>query len=451
MKKFLELMEKYIVPIAAKVGGQRHLVAVRDAFVGMIAITMAGAFAVLFNNLGGAIPGYDKFWVGIFGDGWKTLGGNIWWATFAFMALFVVIGIAHKLAKSYGDEGFEAMFVALACFLILIPQMANVSLTPEGAKAAIEGQNWGLVSWTYVNQTALFTAIIVSLISTEIFVRLSKVKYLMIKLPESVPPAVSRAFAKLLPGMITIIIFGTFAVLFDMATKMAFNDWLSKLLVSPLTNAADSLGFALIIVLLQQIFWSVGLHGSNILLGIQAPLMTKLAADNLALFQAHATTGYAIFAGNFLDAFVWLGGSGATIGLLIAIAIASKERRQLLKIAGGPGLFQINEPVIFGLPIVLNPIFIIPFILAPVIMTIVAYLATAAGLVAPCVATVPWVMPPIIGAWIATGGHLSGAILAAVNLVISIVIYFPFLIAADKIDRKNIRTLMSEKGIEQSL
>jgi PTS system cellobiose-specific IIC component len=451
MKKFLELMERYIVPIAAKIGGQRHLVAVRDAFVGMIAITMAGAFAVLFNNLGGAIPGYDKFWIGIFGEGWKTLGGNIWWATFAFMALFIIIGIAHKLAKSYGDEGFEVMFIALACFLILIPQMANVSLTPEGAKTAIEGKNWGLISWSYVNQTALFTAIIVSLISTEIFVRLARVKYLVIKLPESVPPAVSRAFAKLLPGMLTIFAFGTFAVLFDMATKMAFNDWISKLLVSPLTNAADSLGFALIIVLLQQVFWSVGLHGSNILLGIQAPLMTKLAADNLALFQAHATTGYAIFAGNFLDAYVWLGGSGATIGLLIAIAIASKERRQLLKIAGGPALFEINEPVIFGLPIVLNPIFIIPFILAPVVMTIVAYLATASGLVAPCVATMPWVMPPVIGAWIATGGHLSGAILAAVNLVISIVIYFPFLIAADKIDRKNLKIVVGEKGIGQSL
>jgi PTS system cellobiose-specific IIC component len=236
-----------------------------------------------------------------------------------------------------------------------------------------------------------------------------------------------------------------------MATKMAFNDWLSKILVSPLTNAADSIGFALIIVLLQQIFWSVGLHGSNILLGIQAPLMTKLAADNLALFQAHATTGYAVFAGNFLDAYVWLGGSGATIGLLIAIAIASKERKQLLKIAGGPALFEINEPVIFGLPIVLNPIFIIPFILAPVVMTIVAYVATAIGLVAPCVATMPWVMPPVIGAWIATGGHISGAILAGVNLIISIVIYFPFLIAADKIDRKNLKILKNEKGVQQSL
>ena len=115
----MDFIEKYIVPIAAKVGAQRHLVAVRDAFVGMIAITMAGAFAVLFNNLGGAIPGYDKFWMRIFGDNWKTLGGDIWWGTFAFMALFVVIGISHKLAKSYGDEGFEVMFVALACFLIL--------------------------------------------------------------------------------------------------------------------------------------------------------------------------------------------------------------------------------------------------------------------------------------------------------------------------------------------
>lgn len=451
MKRFMDFIEKYIVPVAAKVGAQRHLVAVRDAFVGMIAITMAGAFAVLFNNLGGAIPGYDKFWMRIFGENWKTLGGDIWWGTFAFMALFVVIGISHKLAKSYGDEGFEVMFVALACFLILIPQMANVSLTPEGAKTAIEGKNWGLISWSYVNQTALFTGIIVSLISTEIFVRLTRVKHLIIKLPESVPPAVSRAFAKLLPGMLTIFTFAVFAVLFDMATKMAFNDWMSKILVSPLSNAADSLGFALLIVLLQQLFWSFGLHGANILLGIQAPIMAKLAADNLALFQAHAATGYAVFAGSFLDVYVWLGGSGATLGLLIAIAIASKERRKLLKLFVGPAIFEINEPVIFGLPIVLNPIFVIPFILGPMIMTAVAYIATSIGLVAPCVALVPWVMPPVIGAWLATGGHISGAILALVNLLISLAIYMPFLIAADKIDRKKFGLVSSEKGINQSL
>jgi len=451
MKKFFDLMEKYVVPVASKIGAQRHLLAVRDAFVGMIGITMAGAFAVLFNNLGGAIPGYDKFWTGIFGNDWRTLGGNVWWATFAFMALFVVIGIAHKLAKSYGDEGFEAMFVALACFLILIPQLANISLTPEGAKVAVEGKSWGFISWTYVNQTALFTGIIVSIISTEIFIRLTKVKHLIIKLPDSVPPAVSKAFAKLLPSMLTILAFAAFSVLFDMATKMAFNDWLSKLLISPLTNAADSLWFALIIVLLQQLFWSVGLHGSNILLGIQAPLMTKLAADNLALFQAHAHTGYAIFAGNFLDAYVWLGGSGATIGLLIAIAIASKERRKLLKIFVGPSIFEINEPVIFGIPIILNPIFIIPFILAPLIMTVVAYTATAMGIVAPCVAIMPWVTPPIIGGWIVTGGQISGAILAAVNLVISVVVYFPFLMVADKIDRKKLGTVSNKKGIDQSM
>jgi PTS system cellobiose-specific IIC component len=451
MKKFMELIEKYIVPVAGKIGAQRHLVAVRDAFVGMIAITMVGAFAVLFNNLGGVFKWYDKFLINIFGAGWKTLGGNIWWATFAFMALYLVIGVSNKLARSYGDDGFEAMFIALACFLILIPQMANVSIIPPGAKDAILGQNWGLVALSYVNQNALFTGIIVAIIATEIFVRLTKVKHLIIKLPEAVPPAVSRAFAKLIPGMVTIFIFGVFGVLFNIAAKMAFNDWLFKILVMPLTNVADTLGFALLIVFLQQLFWSFGLHGANILLGIQSPIMLKLAADNLALFNAHATTGYAVFAGNFLDVYVWLGGSGATLGLLIAIAIASRERRKLLKLFVGPSIFEINEPVIFGLPIVLNPIFIIPFIIGPLIMTAIAYIATSIGLVAPCVSLVPWVMPPIVGAYFATGAHISGAVLAAVNLVISVVIYMPFLIAADKIDRKKFGIVSNEKGIDQSL
>jgi cellobiose PTS system EIIC component len=439
----MTFIDRYIMPFANKLGNNRHLLAIRDALVGMIAITMIGSLAVLFNNLG-SVPGigkpYNSLMVAIFGETWKTLGGDIWWGTLAFMTIFAVFGIAHKLAKSYGDDGFEAMLVAAASFFVLIPQVANVSITPEGGDA-VSGGAWGVISWNYFNATALFTGIVVALIATEIFVRLAKVKHLIIKLPDGVPPAVARSFAKLLPGMITIFTIGLFGLILRkfISNGAYLNDWLNSVLVTPLSGAVDSLPFAMLIVFLVHGFWMLGLHGPNLLGGITAPLMTKLGQENVNMYAQGVKdlSEYNVLAGSFLDAFVYLGGSGATLGLLVAMFIAGRRRhKQLLALGTPPGIFQINEPVLFGLPIVLNPIWFIPFVLSPILMTVIAYLSVSLGLVHPVVADIPWVTPAVVGGLLATGGHISGALLAAVNLAVSILVYLPFVYAQGKVDAR---------------
>lgn len=435
-------IEKYIMPFALKLGNQRHLLAIRDTLIGMIAITIVGSFAVLFNNLGQIIPPYGKMMEAIFGANWSTLGGDIWFGTFAFLSVFAVFGISYKLARSYGDEGFEAMLISAACFFLLLPQTASVTLPiDEAATETVAGGVWGLVSVNYFNATALFTVIIVAIIATEIFLRLSKIKALIIKMPDGVPPAVSKSFAKLVPGMGTIFLVGVFGVIFRMITDgKVLNDWLNTVIVSPLTNAVDSLPFAVLIVLLVHLFWMVGLHGPNILGGITTPLFEKTGVENIDLAQSgiQALGEYHILAGSFLDAFVYLGGSGATLGLIIAMIIAGRKRyKQMIGLGGAPGVFQINEPILFGLPIVLNPIWFIPFVIGPVITTVISYLAVQYGIVPPVTAKIPWVTPPIIGGYLATGGSFWGAGLAALNLLISTVVYLPFVYAQVKIDSKN--------------
>lgn len=435
----MNFMEKYILPGATKLGNQRHLLAVRDALIGMLAITMVGAFAVLINNLGGAIKPYDKMMLTLFGDNYRQLGGDIWFGTLAFMTIFAVVGIAYKLARSYDDDGFEAMLVALSCFFVVSPSVANITLTISGKE--VTGTSGNFFGISYVNSTALFTGIIIALLATELFVRLSKVKYLVIKLPDGVPPAVSRSFAKLFPGMITIFIFGLVSLLFRMATNGEyFHDWINRILVAPLTNSADSLPFALALGLLIHLFWMLGLHGPNILGGITTPLFTKLGTENIDMYAAGVSNmdKYHVMAGPFFDAFVFLGGSGATLGLLISLWIASKKRKQMVALGLPPGIFQINEPVLFGMPIVLNPIWAIPFILTPLVLTAISYLAISLHLVYPVVTTIPWVTPAVFGGWLATGGHVSGAVLAAINLIISIVIYLPFVMIQERMDQKKI-------------
>ena len=439
MGAIMKFMDKYIIPVAGKLGAQRHLVAVRDGFVAMIPITMIGALATLVNNL--PIPAYQNFMKNTFGETWTTLGGDLWWGSIATMALFLVVGVAYNLAKSYDEDGLQAGLIALSIFFVMSPQVANI-VTEAGDKVS----GWGFVPSGYISNSALFTAIVIGLLATEIFVKLSRIKKINIKMPDGVPPAVARSFAKLIPGMLTIAIFGAIGLLIKTLSGGLFlNDLLNTYLAAPLKGAADSLGSTMLITFFIHALWTIGLHGANIAMPITETLLMDFGAENAALAQAGATEGFHTLAGAFLDAFVYLGGSGMILGLIIALIIAGRRRKDMIALGLAPSVFNISEPVIFGLPIVLNPIYMIPFVLAPVVCSAVAYLAIDMGLVMPVIAAkIPWVTPPILGGFLATG-HWTGAALAAVNLLISIVIYIPFVIAAEKIDKRK-ATLATDQG-----
>lgn len=434
MDKFMAFMDKYIIPYAAKLGAQKHLVAVRDAFVAMIPLTIIGSLATLINNA--PIKALSNFLAeNTFGQQIKTVNGDIWWGTLAIMALLLVIGVSYNLAKAYDDNGLQAAMIATAIFVILIPQVATI--TPEVGDAV---SGWGLIAVGYFGTTALFTAIIIGLLSTEVFVRLGKIKQLVVKMPEGVPPAVARSFAKLIPGMLTVVLFAIIGVVVRTLSDGIFlTDLINKYVGIPLSNVTDTLPSAILIALFIHLLWFVGLHGANIALPFTGTMLTKLGTENVEMIQNGAKLeDLHVLAGPFFDVFVFMGGAGVIIGLLVAIAIAGKRRRKdMLTLGLAPACFNINEPVIFGLPIVLNPIYGIPFIIAPIICTIVSYLSVASGLVHPImVASMPWTTPPIIGGFLATG-HWSGAALAIVNIVISIVVYLPFVMIAERMEAKN--------------
>lgn len=430
MNKLISFLEKYFVPVAGKVGSQRHLVAIRDGFVALMPLIIAGSFAVLINNL--PVPAYQEFMTGLY-PGWKAFGGNIWWGSFAVISLFLVFSVAYNLAKGYDSNGLSAGLIALANFAILIPQAPQI--TPPVGEAF---NAWGNINWTYVNAQGMFVAILVALISTEIFVKLSKSDKLVIKMPEGVPPAVSRSFASLFPGMIVLSIFAIAAIVINAATGTDLFALITKFVSAPLTNVADSMGSAMLIVFMNQLLWFFGLHGSNIIGGIIEPILLPLIQTNMEMVAAGQAPVH-IVTKPFLDAFVYMGGSGTTIALLIAIFISSK-RKQMREVAGlgfAPGLFNINEPVMFGLPIVLNPLLMIPFIFGPVILAGFSYAVIAAGIFPMTIALMPWTTPPIIGGFLATGS-IMGSVLQIINLSLAIVMYVPFILVGEKLEKKSL-------------
>ena len=407
MKKVIEFLEKYFVPIAGKIGSQRHLVAIRDGFVAIMPLLLVGSLAVLFNNL--PIPGWSNLMTNIFGKDWTTFGGTLWNGTFAIMSLLVVFTTSYSLARSYDKNGIAAGVVSFGSLLMLY---------------AGSSKDWA-IPYAYLGAQGLFVALFVAVLATEIFVKLMGNKRLVIKMPDEVPPAVSRSFAALIPSFVVFIIFGIIRV-------PDIHQAIFTIIQQPLQGLASSLGAALLVVFLVHFLWFFGLHGTNVLLPITSALFLPLMDANIKAFQTH-TAAPNIVTSAFFDAFVYMGGAGTSICLLIAILIVGRreENRAKARIGIGPGAFNINEPILFGMPLVLNPIYAIPFILTPVVLTIISYVTIAIGLVPRTIAVTHWTMPPIISGFLATGS-VMGAILSLINIAIGVIMYIPFVILSEK-------------------
>lgn len=426
MNKFIE--------IAGRIGAQRHLVAIRDGFVAIMPLMILGSFATLLNNL--PINAYQNFMENLFGsDAWKGFGGSLWNGTFAIVSLLIVFTVSYQLARSYNKDGLSSGVVALA---------ALITITQETG-------DWG-IPFAWVGAQGLFISIFVALISTEVFTRLLGNERLNIKMPEGVPPAVSRSFSALFPAMITLSIFGLIKVLTVVGGMPDIHEAFFNALQAPVSKMANTLWSAIFVAVIIHVLWFFGLHGSNILEPLmQAVYLPAIEANAAALAAGQEIPN--IVTKPFFDAFMNLGGTGATLGLIIAVFIVGRKHKQYRTVSGlgaAPGLFNINEPVLFGFPMVLNPVLLVPFILTPVILTVFSYLVTAAGIVPKTIAFIPWTTPPIIGGFLATGSW-KGAVLATVNLVIAVLMYIPFIKYAERAEIKKVEEeLAAKKAAEET-
>lgn len=414
---FNSWMEKKFVPVAGKIGSQRHLAAIRDGFIGIMPIVLAGSFAVLLNNTLGA-------WIKPLGSILGPINGNVWWGTFAMIALLATFSIGYNLAKGYGEDGLAAGVISIASFIATLPQAHGEA-------------GWGYLFWGYLDARGLFTGIIVALIATEIFVKLTK-KGLVIKMPDNVPPAVGKAFASVIPGFVAIFIFGALTYIISVLGLGSLYDIILNVIQKPLMGLGQGMASVILIPILINLLWFFGLHGANIFEPIMQSIYLPALTENYEAVMNGLPAPHLITKA-FYDSYIHLGGSGATLALLLAIFIAAKKKQDykaVAKLSLAPGIFQINESVMYGLPIVLNPVLFIPFLIVPGVLSFIAYLATASGIVPPTYVAAPWISPVGIGAFLATGakgiGSVMAALLALINFAVATLIYLPFVRIAEK-------------------
>lgn len=431
MNAFERGMEKILVPIAIKLNSQIHISAIRDAFILSFPIVMASSLIVLINF---AILSPDGFIASLLHLG--TLFPNLAEAQKIFapvmngsvnvMSIMIAFLVARNIAISYQQDDLLCGLTAIGAFFVVY--------TPY---QVMDGQSY--LTTQYLGPQGLFVAIIVAMLTSEIFCRLARNPRITITMPGAVPPAVARSFKVLIPIFFVMIFFSVLNYLLSKISPNGLNELIYNLIQAPLKDMGTNIVTVLIIGVVANFLWVLGIHGPNTVAAIRETIFSEANLENLSFAATNGTTWgapYPITWAGINDSFANYGGSGMTLGLLLAIFIASRraDYRDLAKMAFIPGLFNINEPVIFGLPIVLNPIMVIPFITVPFVNSLVGYFFVTMEIIPPLAYAVPWTTPGPLIAFFGTGGNWLALIVGLLCLVISTLIYLPFVIAANKVN-----------------
>lgn len=410
MKKFMEFMETKLAPVFSRLGSNPYIVGVKDGMVATVPFTIFGSLFIIIQQF----P--NDNWLTLI-EPYKAMLGVPNSMTMGIIALYVAFAVGYNLAKAFKQDRLMGGILSFVGFMMLQVDAEFV------------------LSTKYFGSKGIFTAIIVAIFAVKVL-QLFVEKNWIIRFPDGVPEAVSKSFSALIPGSVVL------TILWILSSVCGINipDLVTQMF-SPLVFALNTLPGILVYMVVSQLLWCVGIHGQSILNAVGTPIFTTFITANSEAYLAGEAIPY-ITATGFIPWFVSLGGAGATLGLVILMS-RSKEKSfsTLGKLALPAGIFNINEPVTFGFPIVMNPVMMIPFVLVDVILVVATYFLMYFQIIGRPVALVPWIMPPVIGAYLSTGGNIPAAIWAFVGLMISIVIYYPFFKIAEKMRMKEVQEI----------
>lgn len=413
MDNFINFLNVKVVPVANKLGAQRHMMAIRKGIISTLPLTIVGSFFTIINNM--PIEAVAKML-----EPYKDILDIPFRYTVGILALYAVFGIASSLADYYKLDKLTNGTLAVLAFLI--SAAAPIQVT-DNVKGVIDAGRY--INIANLSASSLFASIVTGLLTVEIY-RFFKEKNITIKMPAGVPPEVSNSFVALFPAAFILLFFWfiRYVLNFNIST------FLTTILM-PLKGVlvGNSLFGGLLTILLITGFWTLGIHGAAILAPITRPFWEMSIAQNMGEFtngtSAHQLS--TIFTEQFLQWFLWIGGAGGTLALVVLFMFSkSAYLKDLGKLSFLPGLFNINEPIIFGAPIVMNPILGIPFILGPLVTGTLSYVLTITGVVPMMMARLPFTVPSPLGAFVSTDWSIPALILVFVNFLIDLAIYYPF-------------------------
>ena len=428
MNKLFEFLEKYLMGPMGKVSTWRPVRAIVAAGMASIPFTIVGSAFLVLSVIPQAfnLQFIVDLWANSF-DKIQALYLLAYKCTMGILSLYFAIVIGYEYTKIYVEEEglnlnpLNGGLLAVFAYFLTIPELTYSKgvISAVTGKTTIGGWTVGGDSLTRLSTSGMFTAILMSILAVQLY-RLCVQKNWVIKMPEAVPEGVARSFTALIPGFVI-----AFAVLFINGIFILFGTDIYKVIAIPfafVSHITNTWLGIVVIYLLVHALWIVGIHGANIVMGLVSPILLANMAQNV-------DGKFIAYAGEFTNSYVTIGGAGATLLLCFYIAFRAKsdQLRMLGKAAMGPAIFNINEPLIFGLPIVYNPMLTIPFILAPIVSASIGYWSVQLGLAGKAIAQTPWPTPIGLGAYVGSGGNIGAFVVALVCALAAFVIWYPFI------------------------
>lgn len=413
-----------MLSISSKVETNKYLGSIKEAFTMFVPFIIVGSFGSMLNILVSGANGLAQWvpWLSNLSPAFTAIN----FVTISCMSLPIAFLIGYKLAEKENLPQLESGLIGLLSYLAVCPN--TISTVVEGLKdpVVVNGLGAGVIG-----AQGLFVSMIMSMVAVKFFGLLTNIDAFKIKMPDSVPTGIARSFNILIPIFIIITAFSVGGCLFNTFTGNYLNVWIYNIIQLPLQALANTTGGILVLALVNQLFWFLGIHGGMVIEGVRGPLSAAGLAENISAVQAGGVATNILTRG-FWTSFVVVGGGGITLSLLIAIFIFSKreDHKSIAKFSLIPGICGINEPVVFGLPLVLNPIFAIPFILNSVIAAFIAVVATNIGFLTCGVLDCPPGLPVFVTGFISYGIH--GIIVQAIILIVTFIIWVPFVLMSNK-------------------
>lgn len=412
-----------LVDMASAIDRNKFLKNIKEALLTVLPLLIIGSFASLINTLL-----TSEFVANTPFASMASLFSAIYFVCVSCMTVLLVVMIGYLLGKSNKIDSLQAAMMAFIAYFTMCPSSTTVTVD----EVAVPVPN--VLASNYLGAAGMLVAIVVGILSVQLLTKLNSIEAIKIHMPEEVPPMIAKSFNVLIPMAITAVVFAFIGWVTVQLSGQYLPDLFYSFIQRPLEGLAQTPAAAVLIVFITNLLWFLGIHGGMATRAIRSPFLMAGLAANLAAVEAGATPAN-FFTETFWQTFVVFGGTGYTLSLLVAIFIFSKRKdyREVAKLSLIPNIFGINEPVIYGMPIVLNPILGIPFIIAPCVTALIGYIFTTIGFVPCATIELPAGVPAFLNAVIGYPGSLTAIIAVAICFVVAVLVYAPFVIAANKV------------------
>ena len=437
LSRFIDFMNAHVAPVAKRMENQPHISAIRDGFIVVLPFLIVGSFIMIL-----LIPPFDENTQNSFGQAWWSFahwasgyGWRFFQMSFNAISLFTSASIAYNLAKAYKREPLPAAFLSVMTFLLVAAPVKD-----------------GAMDIKFFGGIGLFSAIFIAIYTVEL-TRLLEFLKIRIRLPKEVPNAVAESLNIVIPILAVLLTLYPFTLWIEHSTGSSIPQLIMDFM-APLIKVSDSLGAICLFVFATHLLWFLGINGSLVLMQLWTPFLLQNMAANLAAFQAGEPLPY-IITNSFWDFYIVHGASGGVIALaFLLVRSKSAHLRSIGKIGLVPSFFSIGEPIVYGVPMVVNPLFFIPLIFAPMANAIIAYLLLDFNLIHRIYLMAPWTTPAPIGAYLVSAGDIWAPVLSVSLIILDIIIYYPFFkmyerICVEKEQSKDAETLEQERLMEE--